>query len=578
MKTSFIKTIKVFLLPIRYSKFNFIASVICWFFWALVSVYLVIYLKYITNAIENNDWGKVKIYSIICFLVITCWYLISIFYKVFPFWFAKDVHSNLYRDIMEKFFKWSNTKIETIWTGRIISIIQKWLWAWLELLIEVSWRVFNKVFIIIIIFYTIWKSNIYVMFIWIIWVLFSSLWLLFFYPKALKWRQKCKNCDTEIDKTIILHIMNKFEIYQNNKQDLEVKKIYEKNNEWYYNKIREKIWQWVSYDWIEYFASISLLSTAFYFSYLIFNSSATLGDFVLFTWFAILLWNQIRIILELSTKFTDSYIHIEKMNEMLENISEKSDKSEEEKCEYIYKNWDIEVKSINFSYDKSRVFKNFSLFISWWTKTAFVWESGGWKSTLIKLLAWYMDIDSGEILIDWQKLSNIKLSDYYKHIWYLTQDPSVFDWTIIENLTYALSEKPNEIELEKCIKLSKCEFIFELEKWLETEIWERWIRLSWWQKQRLAIAKIMLKNPNIILLDEPTSALDSFNEEMINLALHNLFKWKTVIIIAHRLQTVKEADEILVIENWEIVERWTHGELVKNKWIYKKMLDLQSGF
>jgi ATP-binding cassette subfamily B protein/subfamily B ATP-binding cassette protein MsbA len=88
----------------------------------------------------------------------------------------------------------------------------------------------------------------------------------------------------------------------------------------------------------------------------------------------------------------------------------------------------------------------------------------------------------------------------------------------------------------------------------------------------------MLKNPNIILLDEPTSALDSFNEELINIALHNLFKWKTVIVIAHRLQTVKEADSILLFENWKIIESWTHRELIKLNWKYKKMLDLQSWF
>jgi ABC-type multidrug transport system fused ATPase/permease subunit len=91
------------------------------------------------------------------------------------------------------------------------------------------------------------------------------------------------------------------------------------------------------------------------------------------------------------------------------------------------------------------------------------------------------------------------------------------------------------------------------------------VRLSWGQKQRLAIAKIMLKNPNIILLDEPTSALDSFNEELINIALHNLFKWRTVIVVAHRLQTVKQADRILLLEQGKILEDGTHTELVKLK-------------
>lgn len=578
MKKSLFQKIKEFLDPVKYSKFNFFASLICWLIGAFVSVYLVIFLKYITNAVQSKNWEDVKFYTIVWFILISIRFLIRTFYKIFPFWLVRDTHSSTYKNLMSVFFKWNNNEIEKIWTWRIISIIQKWLWAWTDLILEISWNLSNKVFVTIIIFYTIWKTNIYVMFVWIIMLIFSVLWGFLFYPKAIKWRRKCKLVDTEIDRIAILHIMNKFEIFQNNKQDEEINRIYEKNQEWYHYKIREKVLQWFSYDWIEYFANIALLLTAFYFSYLIFNWSANLWDFVLFTGFATLLWNQIKTFIELSKKFSDSYIHIEKMNEMMENIKETDEIGEVNKKEYIYKNGDIEIKNINFSYDRTKIFNNFSLYISWWTKTAFVWESGWWKSTLIKLLAWYMKVNSWDILIDWQKLSKIKLSDYYKHIWYLTQDPSVFDWTILENLTYALKVKPSEEEISKCIKLSKCEFIYEFKKWLETEIWERWVRLSWWQKQRLAIAKIMLKNPNIILLDEPTSALDSFNEELINIALHNLFKWRTVIVIAHRLQTVKEADRILLFENGKVIEDWTHRELIKLNWKYKKMLDLQSGF
>ncbi len=578
MSKSLYTKIKDFMDPVKYSKFNFFASLICWLLGAFVSVYLVIFLKYITNAVQTKNWEDVKYYSIIWFILITIRFIIRTFYKIFPFWLVRDTHASTYRNLMSVFFKWNNNEIEKIWTGRIISIIQKWLWAWTDLILEICWSLSNKVFVTIIIFYTIWKANIFVMIVWIIVLIFSILWGFLFYPQAIKWRRKSKLVDTEIDRIAILHIMNKFEIFQNNKQDEEINRIYEKNQEWYHYKIREKVWQWFSYDWIEYFANIALLWTAFYFSYLIFNWSANLWDFVLFTWFATLLWNQIRTFMELSRKFSDSYIHIEKMEELMEKIREKDDISEENKKEYIFKNGDIEIKNIGFSYDRAKIFNNFSLNISWWTKTAFVWESGGWKSTLIKLLAWYMKVNSWDILIDWQKLSKIKLSDYYKHIWYLTQDPSVFDWSILENLTYALKVKPSDEEINKCIKLSKCEFIYEFKKWLETEIWERWIRLSWWQKQRLAIAKIMLKNPNIILLDEPTSALDSFNEELINIALHNLFKWKTVIVIAHRLQTVKEADKILLFENWAIIESWTHRELIKLNWKYKRMLDLQSGF
>ena len=145
-------------------------------------------------------------------------------------------------------------------------------------------------------------------------------------------------------------------------------------------------------------------------------------------------------------------------------------------------------------------------------------------------------------------------------------------------------------DIDKVIKLARCEFIHEFKDWLMTEIGEKGVRLSWGQRQRLAIAKIMLKNPAIILLDEPTSALDSENEELVTQALNELFKGKTVIVIAHRLQTVKHADQILYIDKspspvgrgsgWgsQIIESWTHNELIAMKWKYHKMVELQSGF
>ena len=195
----------------------------------------------------------------------------------------------------------------------------------------------------------------------------------------------------------------------------------------------------------------------------------------------------------------------------------------------------------------------------------------------MKLIAGYMRSNSWQLLIDGQEINSLRLDSYYPHIWYLTQEPSVFDGTIEENLLYGTRQKPTKIDIEAAINLSECHFIYELEKWLKTEIGERWVRLSGWQKQRLAIAKIFLKNPEIILLDEPTAALDSYSEEKVAAAFEHLFQGRTVIVIAHRLQTVKSADDIIVMEKWKIVERGTHKELLKLWKKYAGMVDLQSG-
>jgi ABC-type multidrug transport system fused ATPase/permease subunit len=120
--------------------------------------------------------------------------------------------------------------------------------------------------------------------------------------------------------------------------------------------------------------------------------------------------------------------------------------------------------------------------------------------------------------------------------------------------------------------------VHDLPNWIDTEIGEHGIRLSGGQRQRLAIAKIFLKDPKIVLLDEPTSSLDSFAEEAVTEAMENLFRNRTVIIIAHRLQTVKHADDIIVIDHGNVIERGTHDQLVSKGWYYARMLELQSGF
>ena len=274
---------------------------------------------------------------------------------------------------------------------------------------------------------------------------------------------------------------------------------------------------------------------------------------------------------------TDQFSNVQILRETFDNMPKMENKKSD--IPFNYKKWDIEIKNISFSYwEWKNVFEDFSLKIKWGTKTAFVWESWTWKTTLLKLIAWYIVPNTWGIFVDKQEIHNININDYFWNIWFLTQDPSVFDGTIYDNLVYALNEQPTDAKLKKVIKAAKCEFIYNFSEWLQTEIWEKWVRLSWWQKQRLAIAKIMLKNPDIILLDEPTSALDSFNEEEISQALNNLFKWKTVIIVAHRLQTVKSADRILLFEDWKVIEDWTHQSLIRKNWKYKKMLDLQSGF
>lgn len=247
---------------------------------------------------------------------------------------------------------------------------------------------------------------------------------------------------------------------------------------------------------------------------------------------------------------------------------------------YKYEMWNIEVNDINFSYKEwKNIFKSFSVKIIWWKTTALVWHSWSWKSTLIKLLLRLYDVSSGEIFYDWQSLPSLKKETLYEQIAYLTQEPAIFDGTIRDNLSYAFSK--NELMTDSAIwsaleKAAISSFVKELPLWLDTQLGEKWVKLSWGEKQRLAIARVLLKDPRILILDEPTSALDSISENIITHSLQELMQNRTVIIIAHRLQTVMHADNIIVLHDGNIVQQGKHMDLIKEDGIYKTLVDLQS--
>lgn len=224
-------------------------------------------------------------------------------------------------------------------------------------------------------------------------------------------------------------------------------------------------------------------------------------------------------------EFTRDFQHIEKLWSTFDSLT--PIKGYDTGKDFTKKEKNIIINSISYGYSEQKVFENFSLNIAHGKKTALVGASGGGKTTLMKLIAGYLHPESGSISVMGNILSETALKSYYPHIGYLTQDPSVFDATIRENLISAVNKDDTEIEeqvLIDALRLAKCDFVFEMEKGLDTEIGERGVRLSGGQKQRLAIAKIFLKNPEIILLDEPTSALDSFSEEAITEALDTLFE------------------------------------------------------
>lgn len=242
------------------------------------------------------------------------------------------------------------------------------------------------------------------------------------------------------------------------------------------------------------------------------------------------------------------------------------------------KNGEIEFKEVNFWYIKDdTVIDHLNLNIKPWEKVAIVWESGSWKTTLVKLLFRFFDVWNWSILIDWQNISKVTQESLRSQISMVPQDALLFHRSLKENIWYA-NPKATDKDIIKASKMAKChDFIMNLPDGYDSLVWERWIKLSWWERQRVAIARAILEKAKIIVLDEATSSLDSESEYLIQAAMDEVMKDKTAIVIAHRLSTIMKMDRIIVMDEWVIVEEWTHEELVKKKgWVYHKLRSIQS--
>jgi ABC-type multidrug transport system fused ATPase/permease subunit len=240
---------------------------------------------------------------------------------------------------------------------------------------------------------------------------------------------------------------------------------------------------------------------------------------------------------------------------------------------------EVIMENIHFSYPSRpdvEVLKGLNLKLAPGTITALVGKSGGGKSTIVSLLEGFYYPTKGKILLDGIDIQNIDPHDLHKHIGIVSQEPILFGTTIANNISYG----NHNVSINKIIEVSKLSnshsFISSFPEGYNTIVGERGIRLSGGQKQRIAIARALLIDPTLLLLDEATSALDSESEFLVREALERLMKGRTVLIIAHRLSTVKNADLVCVVENGKIIEQGTHSQLLFNpSGIYAKLVKRQ---
>ncbi|MCR5513413.1 MAG: ABC transporter ATP-binding protein/permease [Prevotella sp.] len=237
---------------------------------------------------------------------------------------------------------------------------------------------------------------------------------------------------------------------------------------------------------------------------------------------------------------------------------------------------DIELRNVSFNYVEGRpVLKNINLKVPKGKTIALVGQSGSGKSTLVDLIPRYHDVNEGEVLIDGKNIKSVRISELRALIGNVNQEAILFNDTFYNNITFGVENATMEQVIEAAKIANAHEFIMESEHGYDTMIGDRGGRLSGGQRQRVSIARAILKNPPILILDEATSALDTESERLVQEALERLMKSRTTIAIAHRLSTIKNASEIYVLYEGEIVESGQHDELIAKNGYYKRLYDMQ---
>ena len=266
---------------------------------------------------------------------------------------------------------------------------------------------------------------------------------------------------------------------------------------------------------------------------------------------------------------------------MLDTVAEKLQSIDD--AEFIDKDgkditinhFDVEFKDVSFGYDSREVLSHVSFTIPQNTTTAIVGPSGSGKTTICNLLARFYDVQKGQILVGGKNVKEFTCDSLLKNISMVFQNVYLFQDTIRNNILFG-DPNATEEEMIAAAKAARChDFIMGLPEGYDTIIGEGGSTLSGGEKQRISIARAMLKNAPIVILDEATASVDPENEHLIQQAISNLTHGKTIIVIAHRLATIENADQILVVDEGKIVQRGTHNELVSREGIYKRFINIR---
>ncbi len=309
--------------------------------------------------------------------------------------------------------------------------------------------------------------------------------------------------------------------------------------------------------------------------YLVFQGDITVWELLSLYFYSFFLFGQLGQFGQVTKSYQEAQANHELLNDILSLPQEDSD----EHHETLTTLRDIRCSWVDFGYEEDRhILRGISLAMHAWDTIAFVWPSGSGKSTLLKIILWLYTPQAWTVLYNWLPLNQINLTHFKQHIGIVTQETQVFSGTIRENLLFVAPHADEQAMIDVMKQAALYDFLQTLPAWLDTSIGEWWIKLSWWQKQRLAIARALLRNPLLLIFDEATSALDSLTEQEITDTIAQITAHRPemiTILVAHRLSSVRHATQINVLAEWSIIEQWTHNDLIANNALYASLRQQQ---
>lgn len=305
----------------------------------------------------------------------------------------------------------------------------------------------------------------------------------------------------------------------------------------------------------------------------LYSGKINFGDYTAFIVSVNIFISPVKTLIEFMEQYQNGVTGFERFTEILDQEPEKDCEGAKDIGKV---NGDIELKNVTYGYgDDKDVLRNINLKIKKGETFALVGPSGGGKTTICHLIPRFYNVEDGKILIDGKEIHSVTMESLRRNIGIVQQDVYLFNASIKENIMYGKLDATDDEVIEAAKRANIHDAIMDMPHGYDTVIGERGVRLSGGQKQRLSIARVFLKNPPILILDEATSALDNTTEILIQNSLDELCKGRTTIVVAHRLSTIKNADEIAVISNGAVIEQGRHDELINKDGMYKELYNLQ---